>query len=121
MVLQLGVAIDVRTAFRNERDLLIQLLRNLDEPEWDSGHGVHWLVCARRCRAPATRRPSPTQSQPRPCRRPSSGGRRVITGPTLPLGAAPNQHWQLGFPGDDLEAMRSFCDQVDQQVHALLA
>jgi NADPH-dependent 2,4-dienoyl-CoA reductase/sulfur reductase-like enzyme len=31
-----------------------------------------------------------------------------------------HQHWQLGFPGDDLEAMRSFCDQVDQRVQALL-
>jgi hypothetical protein len=43
------------------------------------------------------------------------------TGPTLPPGAAPNQHWQLGFPGDELGAMRNFCDQVDQQVQALLA
>ena len=34
MVSQLGVTIDVRAAFRNERDLLIQPLRNLDEPEW---------------------------------------------------------------------------------------
>jgi hypothetical protein len=34
MVSQLGPAIDVRTAFRYEGDLLIQLLRNLDEPEW---------------------------------------------------------------------------------------
>jgi arsenate reductase (thioredoxin) len=45
---------------------------------------------------------------------------RHATGPTLPAGAARQQHWQLGFPGDDLEAMRSFCDQVDQQVQALL-
>jgi arsenate reductase len=46
---------------------------------------------------------------------------RHAAGPTLPPGAAQRQHWQLGFPGDDLEAMRSFCDQVDQQVQALLA
>jgi hypothetical protein len=31
------------------------------------------------------------------------------------------QHWQLDFPGDDLDAMRAFCDQVDEQVQALLA
>ena len=46
---------------------------------------------------------------------------RHATGPTLPPGAADQRHWQLGFPGDDLEGMRSFCDQVDQQVQALLA
>jgi protein-tyrosine-phosphatase len=46
---------------------------------------------------------------------------RNATGPTLPPGAARNQHWQLGFPDDDLAAMRSFCDQVDQRVQALLA
>ena len=46
---------------------------------------------------------------------------RHPTGPTLPPGAAQNQHWQLGFPGDDLEAMRDFCDQVDGRVQALLA
>jgi hypothetical protein len=34
MVSQLGPAIDVRTTFRHERDLLIQLLRKLDKPEW---------------------------------------------------------------------------------------
>jgi uncharacterized protein (TIGR03083 family) len=34
MVSQLGPAIDVRSTFRNERELLIQLLRKLDEPEW---------------------------------------------------------------------------------------
>jgi protein-tyrosine-phosphatase len=45
---------------------------------------------------------------------------RHATGPPLPPEAARTQHWQLGFPGDDLEAMRSFCDQVDQQVQALL-
>ena len=45
---------------------------------------------------------------------------RHPTGPALPEGIARQQHWQLGFPGDDLEAMRSFCDQVDQQVQALL-
>jgi uncharacterized protein (TIGR03083 family) len=33
-VSQLGPAIDVRTTFRHERDLLIQLLRKLEEPEW---------------------------------------------------------------------------------------
>ena len=42
-------------------------------------------------------------------------------GPTLPPGAARQQHWQLGFPGDDLDAMRSFCDQVDARIQALLA
>jgi arsenate reductase (thioredoxin) len=46
---------------------------------------------------------------------------RHAAGPTLPQGAARQQHWQLDFPGDDLEAMRSYCDQVDQQVQALLA
>jgi arsenate reductase len=46
---------------------------------------------------------------------------RHATGPTLPPGAADQRHWQLGFPGDDLEGMRSFCDHVDQQVQALLA
>jgi uncharacterized protein (TIGR03083 family) len=34
MVSQLGPAIDVRATFRHERDLLIQLLGNFDEPEW---------------------------------------------------------------------------------------
>jgi hypothetical protein len=34
MVSQLGPAIDVRSTFRHERDLLIQLLKKLDEPEW---------------------------------------------------------------------------------------
>jgi arsenate reductase len=46
---------------------------------------------------------------------------RQATGPALPPGAARQQHWQLGFPGDDLGGMRAFCDQVDQQVQALLA
>ena len=46
---------------------------------------------------------------------------RQSTGPALPPGATRRQHWQLGFPGDDLEAMRSFCDEVDKQVQALLA
>jgi protein-tyrosine-phosphatase len=46
---------------------------------------------------------------------------RHATGPTLPPGVAHKQHWQVGFPGDDLEGMRSFCDQVDQQVQTLLA
>lgn len=46
---------------------------------------------------------------------------RHAAGATLPPGAARQQHWQLDSPGDDLEAMRSFCDQVDQQVQALLA
>ena len=41
---------------------------------------------------------------------------RHAAGPTLPPGAARHQHWRLDFPGDDLEAMRSFCDEVDQQV-----
>ena len=34
MVSQLGPAIDVRTTFRHERDILIQLLRKLNEPDW---------------------------------------------------------------------------------------
>jgi arsenate reductase (thioredoxin) len=46
---------------------------------------------------------------------------RHATGPTLPPGATRQQHWQLGFPGDDLEAMRSFCDQLDGRIQALLA
>jgi arsenate reductase len=46
---------------------------------------------------------------------------RHATGPTLPDIAIHQQHWQLDFPGDDLEAMRTFCDQVDGRVQALLA
>lgn len=46
---------------------------------------------------------------------------RQATGPTLPPGAGRQQHWQLDFPGDDLEAMRAFCEQVDQHLQALLA
>jgi arsenate reductase (thioredoxin) len=46
---------------------------------------------------------------------------RHPTGPVLPGSAARQQHWQLGFPGDDLDAMRTFCDQVDLRVQALLA
>ena len=46
---------------------------------------------------------------------------RHPTGPTLPRGVARHQHWQLGFPGDDLDGMRAFCDRVDQQVTTLLA
>jgi arsenate reductase (thioredoxin) len=42
-------------------------------------------------------------------------------GPTLPGTAAQQQHWQLDFPGDDLEAMRTLCDHVDGRVRALLA
>jgi uncharacterized protein (TIGR03083 family) len=34
MVSQLGPGIDVRTTFPDERDLLIQLLRKLDESDW---------------------------------------------------------------------------------------
>jgi hypothetical protein len=41
--------------------------------------------------------------------------------PTLPSSAARHQHWQLGFPAEDLAAMRVFCEQVDQRVQALLA
>jgi hypothetical protein len=48
-------------------------------------------------------------------------GVRADSAGTDPSDAARNQHWQLGFPGDDLEAMGRFCDQVDQQVQALLA
>jgi arsenate reductase len=46
---------------------------------------------------------------------------RHATGPTLPVTATHQQHWQLDFPGDDLGAMRTFCDQVDGRVQALLA
>jgi hypothetical protein len=46
---------------------------------------------------------------------------RHPTGPILPAPAARQQHWRLSFPGDDLEAMRTFCDQVDHRVQALLA
>jgi hypothetical protein len=46
---------------------------------------------------------------------------RHAAGATLPPGAARQQYWQLDSLGDDLEAMRSFCDQIDQQVRALLA
>ena len=46
---------------------------------------------------------------------------RHPTGPSLPDIATHQQHWQLDFPGDDLEAMRTFCDQVDGRVQALLA
>jgi arsenate reductase (thioredoxin) len=46
---------------------------------------------------------------------------RHLAGPALPDGATRRQHWQLGFPGDDLEGMRALCDQVDQQVQALLS
>jgi arsenate reductase (thioredoxin) len=45
---------------------------------------------------------------------------RHAIGPTLPEGAARQQHWQLGFPGDDLEGMRAFCSQVDRRVQAVL-
>jgi len=46
---------------------------------------------------------------------------RHAKGPTLPGTAGHQQHWQLDFPGDDLGAMRTFCDQVDGRVQALLA
>jgi arsenate reductase len=46
---------------------------------------------------------------------------RHATGPTLPPSPGRQQHWQLGFPGNDLGATRSFCDQADQQVQTLLA
>jgi protein-tyrosine-phosphatase len=46
---------------------------------------------------------------------------RHPTGPTLPRDAARHSHWQLDFPGDDLDAMRAFCDHVDQRTRALLA
>jgi hypothetical protein len=46
---------------------------------------------------------------------------RHPTGPSLSDLATHQQHWQLDFPGDDLEAMRTFCDQVDGRVQALLA
>jgi arsenate reductase (thioredoxin) len=46
---------------------------------------------------------------------------RHTSGPTLPPASTQQRHWQLDFPGDDLDAMRAFCDQVDEQVQALLA
>jgi arsenate reductase len=46
---------------------------------------------------------------------------RHSSGPTLPHASTQQQHWQLDFPGDDRDAMRAFCDQVDEQVQALLA
>jgi arsenate reductase (thioredoxin) len=46
---------------------------------------------------------------------------RHPTGPTLPGPAVHQQHWQLGFPAEDLDAMRAFCDQVDRRVQGLLA
>jgi arsenate reductase len=46
---------------------------------------------------------------------------RQANGPTLPPSAARHQHWQLGFPAEDMAAMRVFCEQVDQRVQALLA
>jgi arsenate reductase (thioredoxin) len=46
---------------------------------------------------------------------------RHSSGPTLPHASTQQQHWQLDFPGDDLDAMQASCDQVDEQVQALLA
>ena len=46
---------------------------------------------------------------------------RHPSGPMLPGPSTHQQHWQLDFPGDDLEAMRTFCDQVDGRVQALVA
>ena len=46
---------------------------------------------------------------------------RHPTGPALSSGVGSQQHWQLDFPGDDLEAMRTFCIEVDRRVQALLA
>jgi arsenate reductase (thioredoxin) len=45
---------------------------------------------------------------------------RHPTGPTLPRASTPQRHWQLDFPNDDLAAMRTCCDGVDQRVQALL-
>jgi arsenate reductase len=45
---------------------------------------------------------------------------RHPTGPMLPGTPVHQQHWQLEFPGDDLEEMGTFCDQVDRRVQALL-
>jgi hypothetical protein len=45
---------------------------------------------------------------------------RHPTGPVLPGAPTHQQHWQLDFAGDDLEAMGTFCDQVDRRVRALL-
>jgi arsenate reductase len=46
---------------------------------------------------------------------------RHPTGPPLPGASTHQQHWQLDFPGDDLEAMRAFCTEVDHRVQALIA
>jgi arsenate reductase (thioredoxin) len=46
---------------------------------------------------------------------------RHPTGPPLPGTSRGPQHWQLDFPGDDLEAMRAFCTEVDHRLQALIA
>jgi arsenate reductase len=46
---------------------------------------------------------------------------RQPSGPTLPGPTTGRLHWQLPFPGEDLDAMRRFCDEVDQRLGALLA
>jgi arsenate reductase (thioredoxin) len=46
---------------------------------------------------------------------------RHPSGPPLPGASTARQHWQLDFPGDDLEAMRAFCTEVDHRVQALVA
>ena len=46
---------------------------------------------------------------------------RHPTGPPFPGASTHQQHWQLDFPGDDLEAMRAFCTEVDHRVQALIA
>jgi arsenate reductase (thioredoxin) len=46
---------------------------------------------------------------------------RHPSGPPLPGASTDRQHWQLDFPGDDLEAMRAFCTEVDHRVQALVA
>jgi arsenate reductase (thioredoxin) len=45
---------------------------------------------------------------------------RHPSGPPLPGASTDRQHWQLDFPGDDLEAMRAFCTEVDHRVQALV-
>ena len=107
--------------FATSVTLLIQLLRNLVEPEWTAD-----TVCAlaglcatlpRTCYTTTFADSVAAATMSKAQFRRQASHYRPNTAPRRP----PNQHWQLGFPGDDLEAMRSFCDQVDQQVQALLA
>jgi hypothetical protein len=42
------------------------------------------------------------------------------TGAILPGPVTDRLHWQLPFPRDDLDAIRTFCDEVDERVQALI-